>query len=372
MQVQSTAADRGTLKVFLGYAPGVGKTHLMLEEAIRRKNRGQDVVLALVDPHGRQPIQDLIREFEVIPPKTLSIEGKTIAELDVQAVIDRHPEIAVVDDLAHANAPGSKSAHRWEDVQELLNAGVSVLATVNIAHLESLNDMVADITGHAFTETIPDSVLRDAWEVELVDLTPRALINRLDRGDIYLTPEEIEAAKHDFFREGNLMALREIALREAASRVDEDVAEYRKEKRIERPWATKDKVMVCISPTRSALRLIRRGFRMGQRLHGEVTVVYVEDGAVPGEKAKKMLKDDFALAERLGIQTVTLKGPLSPTLIKFAKEQNITAIILGHPERSRFQEVLKASVLSDLARALRTVDIIVVAMETESDPVAAQ
>jgi two-component system sensor histidine kinase KdpD len=354
------------LKVFLGFAPGVGKTHAMLEEAHRRKSRGQDVVAALVQAHGRQPIIDQVMGFELVPAKTFSIDGKTVEELDVEAVIKRHPEVALVDELAHANSPGSAHGHRWQDVDELLNAGISVIATVNVGHLESLNDLVADITGHSFTETLPDSVLRDAGEVELVDLTPRALINRLERGDIY-SAEEIESARTDFFREGNLMALREIAMREAASRVDEDVAEYRKEKRIEKPWATKDKVMVCISPTRSALRLIRRGFRMGQRMHGDVIAVHVEDGAVGGEKAEKMLKDDFSLAERLGIQTVTLKGPLSPTLIKFAKEQNVTAIILGHPERSRFQEVLKASVLSDLARALRTVDIIVVATETESD-----
>ncbi len=355
--------------MFLGFAPGVGKTHAMLDEALRRKNRGQDVVSAFVQAHGRKPIIDQTAELESVPRKSFTIEGKSLEEMDVEAVIKRHPEVALVDELAHTNAIGSSNPYRWQDVEALLDAGINVLATVNVGHLESLNDLVADITGHFIVDTLPDSVLREASEVELVDLTPRALINRLERGDIF-APEEIESARSDFFREGNLMALREIAMREAASRVDEDVAEYRKEKRIEKPWATKDKVMVCISPTRSALRLIRRGFRMGQRMHGDVIAVHVEDGAVSGEKAEKMLKDDFALAERLGIQTVTLKGPLAPTIIKFAKEQNVTAIILGHPERSRFQEVLKASVLSDLARALRTVDIIVVATESESDQAA--
>ncbi len=352
--------------MFLGFAPGVGKTHAMLDEAHRRKNRGQDVVAAFVQAHGRKPILEHASDFEGVARKTFTVDGKIVEEMDVNAVIERHPEVALVDELAHKNADGAGNAHRWQDVEALLDAGINVLATVNVANLESLNDLVADITGHFIPETLPDSVLRDASEVELVDLTPRALINRLERGDIYAL-DQIESARSDFFREGNLMALREIAMREAASRVDEDVAEYRKEKRIEKPWATKDKVMVCISPTRSALRLIRRGFRMGQRMHGDVIAVHVEDGAAAGEKAEKMLKDDFALAERLGIQTVTLKGPLGPTLIKFAQEQNVTAIILGHPERSRFQEVLKASVLSDLARALRTVDIIVVATESEAD-----
>ena len=364
---QDTGAEKGNLKVFLGFAPGVGKTHAMLEEAHRRKNRGQDVVIAFVEAHGRKPILDQTSEFESVTPKTISVNGKSVHEMDLEAVLKRHPELAIVDELAHTNAPGLSNTHRWQDVETLLEAGINVLTTVNIGHLESLNDLVADITGHFIPDTIPDSVLRSANEVELVDLTPRALINRLERGDIY-PAEEIESARTDFFRDGNLMALREIAMREAASRVDEDVAEYRKEKRIEKPWATKDKIMVCISPTRSALRLIRRGFRMGQRMHGDVIAVHVDDGAVASEKAEKMLKDDFSLAERLGIQTVTLKGPLSPTIIKFAKEQNVTAIILGHPERSRFQEVLKASVLSDLARALRTVDIIVVATESEAEP----
>jgi two-component system sensor histidine kinase KdpD len=354
--------ERGTLKIFLGFAPGVGKTYAMLDEGRRRKGRGQDVVAAFIDPHGRQPIVENASDFEVIERKV--VDGAS--EMDTDAVIARRPEVALVDDLAHVNAHGSHRAHRWQDVEALLDAGINVIATVNVAHLESLNDQIADITGHKVKDTLPDKVLRGASEVELVDLTPRALINRLQRGDIYAS-DQVEEFKPDFFREGNLMALREIAMREVASRVDEDVVEYRKEKRIEKPWATKDKVMVCISSTRTSLRLLRRGFRMGQRMHGEVIAVHVEDGTSSSDKALQILQEDFALAERLGIQTVTLKGPLGPTLVKFAKDQNVTAVILGHPERSRLQEVMKASVLSELARELRTVDIIVVATEVSSD-----
>jgi two-component system sensor histidine kinase KdpD len=349
----------GKHKIFLGFAPGVGKTYAMLDEAHRRKGRGQDVVVGFVESYGRQATEDMIADLEVIPRG--HFDGREI--MDIHAVIARKPELVIVDELAHDNPAGAKNEKRWQDVQDLLDAGINVLSTINVQHLESLNDHVADITGVKETSTVPDQVLHAADEVEIVDLTPRALINRLERGDVY-PKGSIDASLANFFREGNLSALREIALREAATRVDEDVVEYRKEKRIEKPWATQDRVMICISPTRSSLRLIRRGWRMGQRMHGEVLAVHVEDGSTHTEQAKKILDDDFALAKRLGIETVTLKGDLSSTLIKYARERNITQIILGHPERSRLKEMLKPSILSDLARELRTVDIIVVATET--------
>ena len=268
----------------------------------------------------------------------------------------------LVDDLQATNAPGSKNEKRWQDVNEILGAGIRVLSTVNVQHLESLNDNIADITGIAIASTVPDQMLHEADEVEYVDVTPRALLRRLERGDVILHPSVQEESK-DFYRVGNLNALREIAMREAASRVDEDLDEYRKEKRIEKPWATRDLVMICISPTRSALRLIRRGWRMGQRMRGEVLAVNVEEGSI-GDRERKILEDDFKLAERLGIKTFTLKGELAPTLIEFAKEKNVTHLIIGHPNRSRFQELLKPPVLTELVKALKTVDILVVATES--------
>ena len=350
----------GKHKIFLGYAPGVGKTHAMLEEAQRRAKRGQDVVLGIIETEGREPVQKLMEGIESIPPKLVN----GVPELNVEAIIARKPEVVLVDNIQHTNAAGSAREKRWQDVQALLDAGIGVLSTVNVHHFESLNDNVSDITGIKIVDTLPDQVLHDASEVEYIDVTPRALINRLDRGDIYelarLTPEIVS-----FFREGNLNALREIAMRETASRVDEDLVEYRKEKRIEKPWAAQDRVMICISPTRSALRLIRRGWRMGQRMHGEVLAVHVEEGPI-GDRERKILADDFKLAERLGIQTFTLKGELAPTLIEFAKERNVTQLIIGHPQRNRFQEILKPAVLAELVKALRTVDILVVA--TESQP----
>jgi two-component system sensor histidine kinase KdpD len=348
----------GKHKIFLSYAPGVGKTHAMLEEAHRRSKRGQDVVAGIIESQNRGPVKELVVGIEPIPPKIVN----GTPELDVDAIIKRKPGVVLVDDLQHTNAVGSDREKRWQDVQVLLDAGIGVLSTVNVHHLESLNDNISDITGIKIKDTVPDQILRDATEVEYIDLTPRALINRLDRGDVYdvsrVTPEVVS-----FFREGNLNALREIAMREAASRVDEDLAEYRKDKRIERPWAAQDRVMICISSTRSALRLIRRGWRMGQRMHGEVLAVHVEDGPI-GDRERKILADDFKLAERLGIQTFTLKGELAPTLIEFARERNVTQLIIGHPQRNRLQEILRPAVLAELVKALKTVDILVVATES--------
>jgi len=352
----------GKHKIFLGYAPGCGKTHAMLEEAQRRAKRGQVVVAGLVETVNRGPIQELLEGIEIIPPKKV---GESL-ELDVDAIIARKPEVVLVDEIQHTNAPGSAREKRWQDVQALLDSGIGVLSTVNVHHFESLVDTVSDITGQEVKETLPDQILHEAAEVEYIDVTPRALLNRLERGDIY-NVDELSRDAVSFFREGNLNALREIAMREAASRVDEDLVEYRKEKRIEKPWATHDRVMICISPTRSALRLIRRGWRMGQRMHGEVIAVHVEEGAI-GDKEKKILADDFKLAEKLGIKTVTLKGELAPTLIEYAKDKNVTQLIIGHPQRNRFQEILRPTVLTELVKALRTVDILVVAAETAQQP----
>lgn len=347
----------GKHKIFLGYAAGVGKTHAMLEEAHRRVSRGQDVVIGIIESRSRSPIEVLSIGLDQIPP--LVKDGHP--QLDVEAVIARKPEVVLVDDLQSVNAPGSKNETRWQDVNEILAAGIRVLSTVNVQHLESLNDNIADITGIQITQTVPDQVLHEAEEVEYVDVTPRALLRRLERGDVILHPS-VQEESSEFYRPGNLNAMREIAMREAASRVDEDLEEYRKEKRIEKPWATKDLVMICLSPTRSSLRLIRRGWRMGQRMRGQVVAVHVEEGAI-GDREKKILEDDFKLAERLGIKTFTLKGELASALIEFAKEKNVTHLILGHPQRSRFQEILKPPVLTELVKALKTVDILVVASE---------
>lgn len=352
---------RGVLKIFLGFAPGVGKTFALLDEAHRRKRRGQDVVVGAVNTHGRAATQEEVGDLELVP---VAANG----EVDLDAILARKPEVVILDELEHANAPGSRNEKRWQDVEACLAAGINVLTTVNVYNLESLTDQIRDITELSVKDTIPDQVLHGANEIELVDLTPRALINRLERGDIF-DADKIPGMRTGLFREGTLSALREIALREAAGRVDEEVIEYRKDKGISKPWATSDRVMVCISPNRNSLRLIRKGWRMGQRLHGEVVAVHVEEGGMT-ESERKLLKDDFALAERLGIRTVKLQGEVATALIKFAKENNITQLLLGHPERTRFQEILRASLVSELTRSLKTVDITLVAAEKPADEAA--
>lgn len=346
--------DRGVLKIFLGYAPGVGKTFGMLEEAHRRKRRGQDVVVGVIESHGRREVLEEQGDLEVIP---LATNG----ELDLRAVLSRNPGVILIDELEHTNAKGSTHEKRWQDVQELLAAGVSVLTTCNVSSLESLKDQVQDITGVQISETLPDQVLHSADEIELVDLTPRALINRLERGDI-LDIDQVPEARKGLFREGNLAALREIAMREAAGRVDEDVTRYRQVKGIERPWATSDRVMICVSPNRGSLRLIRKGWRIGQRLHGQVVAVHVEEKGMT-EVERSILRDDFALAERLGVRTVVLRGEIGPTLIQFAKDNNVTQIVMGHPERTKIQELMHKSIINELIRSLRTVDITLIAAD---------
>jgi len=349
-------SPRGALKIFLGYAPGVGKTFQMLEEAHRRKRRGQDVVIGVIDPKDRDETREEIASLEVIP---LNAKG----EMNVPEILKRHPGVVLIDDIHHTNASGSERPKRWQDVEILLCEGINVLATLGVTNLESLNAHIRDITGLTIPDTVPDQILHSAEEIELVDLTPRALLNRLDRGAVFKKGTEPELLP--LYREGNLNALREIAMREAAGRVDEDLFAYRKNKNIEKPWATNDRVMICIAPNRNSLRLIRKGWRVGQRLRGEVVAVHVEESNLSEQEAK-ILKDDFALAERLGIKTVTLRGNVAAQLIKYAKDNSVTQLLLGHPERTKMQEVLRANLVSELARALRTVDITLVAAEVEA------
>lgn len=360
-----TPQKRGTHKIFLGFAAGVGKTYAMLDEAHRRRSRGQDVVIGFVETHGRKDTVARSEDLETVPRKNVEYRGVSLEEMDTDAIIARKPQVVIIDELAHTNAPGSEREKRWQDVEAILDAGIDVLSAMNVQHLESLNDHVSEITGVKVRETVPDLVLREAEEVELVDLTPKALINRLERGDIY-PKSKIEQARANWFREGNLSALRELALREAAGRVDEDVEEYRRERRIERPWAVHDKVMICISPTRSSMRLLRRGWRIAQRLHAEAVAVYVESGQL-NETERQIIENDEKLAERLGIQVNKLKGQAFEQLVKYAREHSITHIVLGHSNRSRLQQRLRNSLVTEIIRELKTIDILVVAAESDTD-----
>ncbi|HZO89266.1 MAG TPA: universal stress protein [Chthonomonadaceae bacterium] len=354
----------GRLKIFLGFAAGVGKTYEMLNEARRRKQRGQDVVIGYVETHGRKGTEEQIGDLEILPRKKIAYRGATFEEMDTDAILQRRPQWVLVDELAHTNVPGSEREKRWQDVEVLLDAGINVLTTLNVQHLESLNDTIHDITGIWMRETVPDRIVREADEIVMVDITPRALIHRLERGEIY-RPDKIPQALHNWFREGNLNALREIALREVAQEVDEDVEAYRRERRIQETWATHDRVMVCISPDKSSLRLIRRGWRIAQRLHAEITAVYVEN-APPTEAQKEILRNDFALADRLGVPVVTLHGDVASEIVRYARENQITQIIIGHSDRTRWQEFIKGSIINRLTRDLRAIDILIVAAPVDA------
>jgi two-component system sensor histidine kinase KdpD len=356
-----THDGKGRLKIFLSFATGVGKTFRLLDEAHRRARRGQDVVIGQVDARQRQSTTEHMAGFDVIPPQIIKYGGREYETLNVDAIIKRHPMVVLVDDLERKNPPGAGHEYRWQDVEQILEHGISVLTSMNVAHLESLNDKIADITGVRITDTVPDQLFHKSEEIEIIDATPRALINRLERGDIF-PKEEIEHQKQTWFKEETLSALREIAMREAAGRVDEDVNEYRRKKRIEKLWATNDRVLICISPSRPSLRLIRRGWRLAQKMNADSVALYIEEKE-PSHEEERILHDDFALAERLGIRVEKLKGKALDVIIRYAKEHNVTQLVVGHSEKSKLEQITKGSLINDLVRELRTIDILVVAAE---------
>ena len=360
-----SSGRRGRLRIYLGFAAGVGKTYEMLSEANRRKQRGQDIIIGYVETHGRKGTEEQVGGLEIIPRQKIDYRGTAFEEMDTDAIIARKPHYVVVDELAHTNVPGAKNPKRWQDVEEILDAGINVLSAMNVQHLESLNDTVHDITGVWVRETVPDKIINDAYEVKMVDVTPRSLINRLERGEIYKA-DKVQQALSNFFREGNLNALRELALREIAHEVDEDITAYRKDKHIHDTWATHDRIMVCITPSRSSTRLLRRGWRAAQRLHGDIVAVYVENHPCC-EEEQNVLKTDFALAERLKVPVVTLHGNVAGELIRYARENRITQMVIGHSSHSRWHEFVYGSLVHKLTNELRAIDILIVAAPPEED-----
>ncbi len=358
-------AGRGRLKLFLGFAAGVGKTYEMLSEANRRKaERGQDVVIGFVVTHGREGTEAQIGDLEIVPRKTMEYKGSTFEEMDAAAVIARHPKWVVVDELAHTNIPGSPHGKRYEDVLDILAAGINVLSTMNVQHLESLNDTVQQITGVKVRETVPDWVLGEADEIVSIDITPRALIHRLERGDVY-PKEKVPQALSNFFTEGNLSALREIALREVASEVDRSVQNYRADNDVTEPWQTQERIMVCISPDKPSDRLLRRGWRIARVLRAEIVAVYVAEPKVSSDQ-QKVLDADFALAKRLNIRLEQVTGrDVAAALADYARQSQVTEIIIGHSGRTAWQETLQGSIINKLIRLVRGIDVLVVANSLE-------
>lgn len=353
--------NRGELKVFLGYAPGVGKTFSMLNEANRRLKRGQDIVIGYLEGHGRKETLEQVGDLTTIPKVKIQYNGKELEEMDVDAIIARKPEWAIVDELAHTNVPGSKNEKRYQDVEELLNNGISVLTTVNIQHLESLNDVIKQITGIPVRETIPDKILKDANEVVLVDITPDALINRLKRGNIYKL-ENVRRSLKNFFRKGNLTALRELALRQTADEVDEDLEDYMKKEGINENWQVAERVLVCISSNPHGAKLIRNGARIANKYKCEFYVIDVECthpfSSKLTEGDRNILLKHRQLAEKLGAEVVSLKGhSVSHEILKFAHERHITQLVLGHSNRSRWQTLLRGSTINRILKDAKNIDI---------------
>jgi two-component system sensor histidine kinase KdpD len=333
---QQRRTGRGKLKVFLGASPGVGKTFAMLEEARLRQRAGRDVVVALVETHGRSETAGLLASLEQLPRRTVDYRGQALEEMDIDALLARRPQLALIDEFAHTNAPGSRHPKRWQDVLEVLDAGIDVTTTLNIQHIESLNDVVASITGVRVQETVPDETLRQADEIELIDLPPEELIGRLREGKVYV-PQQVGRALENFFTKGNLTALRELALRTAASRVDADMLTYMQANAVKGPWPTQERLLVCINEAPVARALVRAGKRMADRAKIPwivATVVTPRHEALGGE-ARAATMEALRLAETLGAEPVTLhsESDAASEVLAFARARNVTRIVIGRPRR---------------------------------------
>nr|WP_019930029.1 sensor histidine kinase KdpD [Nocardia sp. BMG111209] len=354
---------RGQLRIYLGAAPGVGKTYAMLGEAHRRLERGGDIVAAIVETHGRDRTAALLDGIEAIPPKQLTYRGATLLELDVEAVLRRHPAVVLVDELAHTNVPGSKHEKRWQDVHELLAAGIDVISTVNVQHLESLNDVVQQITGVVQRETVPDRVVRGADQVELVDITPEALRRRLSHGNVYAA-DKVDAALHNYFRPGNLTALRELALLWLADQVDAALAKYRAEHKITDLWEARERVVVAVTGGPESETIVRRAGRIAAKSSAELIVVHVVRGdGLAGVSTQRLarLRD---LADSLGAGLHTVTGDDVPgALLDFARQVNATQLVLGTSRRSRWARILDEGIGSTVVRDSGKIDVHMVTHE---------
>lgn len=354
---------RGTLRIYLGAAPGVGKTYAMLNEGYRRAERGVDVVVGFVETHGRPQTIQQLRSLEVVPRTTVSHRGATFEELDVDAVLARRPSLLLVDELAHTNAPGMRHEKRWQDVDQLLAAGIDVVSTVNVQHLESLNDVVLRITGIAQRETVPDSFVRSADQIELVDMSPEALRRRLAHGNVY-RPEKVDAALANYFRPGNLAALRELALLWVADRVEDSLQDYLVDHGITTTWETRERVVVALTGAPGGDQLIRRAARIAGRLRGDLVGVHVANPDGLSSTSGDGLERQRALLVELGGSYREVVGhEVAAALAAFARAEQATQIVIGVTHRSRLGEFVRGSVASELQRAISTVDVHIIATE---------
>jgi two-component system sensor histidine kinase KdpD len=358
----------GKLRIFVGAAPGVGKTYEMLQQAHARKKDGYDIVVGIVEAHGRKDTEALLAGLEIIPRRHIDYKGQRLEEMDLDAIIARHPQIVLVDELAHTNIEGSRHPKRYLDVEELMSHGIDVYTTVNIQHIESLNDVVAQITHVRVRETVPDAVFDRADAVELVDLTPNDLIQRLKEGKVYVPPQAERALEH-FFSPANLTALRELALRRTAERVDEQLLTEMQARAIQGPWAAGERILVCISEDPRCAGLVRYAKRLADRLHGPWTALYVEGRRTLQltEVERDRIADTLRLAEALGGEAVTLPGSdrsIADDVIGYAQANNVTQIVIGKSSRTRWFEMLHGSVVHDLVRRSGNISVQVIAGDT--------
>src|SRR5215468_7765019 len=361
---------RGRLKIFLGAAPGVGKTYEMLLSAQAKRRDGIDVVVGVVEPHGRRETEALLEGLEMIPRRQIEYKGHLLAEMDLDVILKRRPQLVLVDDLAHTNAPGSRHPKRYLDVEEIVAAGIDVFATLNIQHVESLNDVVARITRIRVRETVPDGILDQADDIEVIDLSPEDLIKRLREGKVYV-PQQAERAIRHYFSQGNLTALRELALRRTAQRVDEQLLSHMRAHAIAGPWAAGERVLVCVSEAPSTAGLIRYAKRLADRLQVPWTAIYVETARTQrlNDVERDRISDHLRLAERLGAATITLPGRnIADEVVAYATTNNITQIVIGKSDRSRWFEIVHGSVVHELVRRTGQISVHVISAD-DSDPV---
>jgi two-component system sensor histidine kinase KdpD len=365
--VTTAPATRGRLKIFLGYAAGVGKTYQMLTEARELKEQGVDIVVAYFEPHGRKDTMALIEGLETIPRRTVEYKGSLLEEMDTDAVLQRHPQIAVVDEFPHTNVPGSPRVKRWEDVHMLLDAGIDVLTTMNVQHVESLNDQIWQSTGVRVRETVPDWVVKQADDVVMVDLTPRALLNRLERGVVY-PPDRARAALQNFFREPTLVALRELAMRQTAYSVES--RQHPEEFALTAPAAkpsdeARERLLLVIEPDPASAALIRRGRRVADYLHADCLGVYVGEAADLrhlDDEERDRLQRHLSFAQALQIETRVLEGPdLADTLVTFARQQRVTQIFILRQKDRTLRSWLTEGLVQQIVNLAQDMQVTVVA-----------
>jgi two-component system, OmpR family, sensor histidine kinase KdpD len=359
---------RGTLKLFLGYAPGVGKTYSMLSEAIRRRERGEDIVVGIVETHGRARTAELLEKMDVVPRRQIDYRGVPFDEMDLDAILARRPQIVLVDELAHTNIEGSRNAKRWQDVEELLQAKIDVLSTINVQHIETVAPTVQRVTGVEIRETVPDWVIQQADEVVMADLTPEALQERMRRGDIYPVAR-VERSLSNFFRRGNLIALRELALQHVSKAVDKTLTSYMDAHHIRDNWAVRERVLVCISANPRARYLIARGARLADAVEGELYVLNVRDGRGSSEEEERALENNLQFAANLKASVVRVTAKSVPlAAAQLVREKRITQVIFGRSQIKGLRKYFYYYAIQRFLSDVPTVDVhIVTQPEKDAD-----